>query len=90
MTGDGVLRIRAEGVTWADVEGEVVGLDLQAQTYFSANGTGTALWPLLVRGATRAELTDELVARFEVDRAQAATDVDAYVASLGELGLLDH
>lgn len=84
-----VLRVSKDRATWRDVDGEVVGLDLQASTYFSANASGSLLWPLLVAGTTRAEMTDRLVASFEIGREQAATDVEAYVASLDELGLLE-
>jgi hypothetical protein len=83
------VRLRADRVTWREVEGEVVALDLQASTYFSANASGSVLWPLLLEGATRTELTDALVKSFDVGPEQAAVDVDAYLASLDELGLLD-
>lgn len=85
-----VLRVRKERVTWRDVDGEVVGLNLPASTYFSANPSGSLLWPLLVAGTTRAEMTDRLVGSFEIDPERAASDVEAYVVSLDELGLLEH
>ncbi len=85
-----VLRVRKDRVTWRDVDGEVVALDLEASTYFSANTTGSLLWPLLVRGATRTELTDALTGSYEVAPERAASDVEAYIASLDALGVLDH
>ncbi len=83
------VRVRADRVTWREVDGEVVALDLQASTYFSANASGSVLWPLLLEGATRSQLTDALVASFDVGPEQAAADVEAYLASLDELGLLE-
>jgi hypothetical protein len=83
------LKLRAEQLTWEVVEGEIVALDLASSEYLGLNGTGAALWQRLAAGATRDELIDGLVARFDVAADQAGRDVDAFVADLGTLGLLD-
>ena len=82
------LKLSQDVLEWREVEGEIVGLDLAAREYVSINRTGAAIWPLLVEGATREELAEKLIAQFEIERAQAVTDADVFVAQLAERGLL--
>ncbi len=84
-----MVRVRAEAVTWREVEGEVVALDLSTSTYLAVNPTGAFLWPLLVEGVSREELGRRLVQAYEVKPQQAAHDVDVFLAPLRERGLLE-
>ena len=90
MTGsdDGVVRLNADRATWRKVEDELVVLDLESSAYLSINGTGAVLWARLEQGATKKDLTDALIAEFEVDNATATRDVEAFVADLDRRGLL--
>ena len=85
---DETLRIRGEGLEWRDTGGEVVILDVASSTYFALNPVGAAVWPLLSEGATRGQLLEAILARFDVDEATASRDLDAFLASLRERGLL--
>jgi hypothetical protein len=85
---DDAVRLRSEGVEWRSVEDEVVVLDGDAGEYIAVTGSGAALWPLLLEGASRAALVDELRSRFDVDEATAARDVESFVSELAERGLL--
>jgi hypothetical protein len=46
------------------------------------------LWRALIRGATREGLADELVRAYGIDRERAVADVDHFVDTLAEQGLL--
>lgn len=83
------VKLRAGTVEWREVEGEIVALDLDSSEYLAVNRTGTVIWPLLVEGTTREELATQLADRYRVDRASAERDVDAFVDTLTERGLLD-
>lgn len=83
------LRLRSDGVTWLEVDGEVVALDAEASKYLAANASGAVLWQALAKGATRAELAAELVSTFDIDAATARRDVDAFVAELEARQLLE-
>lgn len=82
------LRLRADEVTWRSVESEIVVLDQRNSTYLAVNETGSVLWPLLAEGATRPQLAAELVERFGIDEARAATDVEAFLEFLAGRDLL--
>ncbi len=84
-----VLRLRKEGLTWLETDGELVALDAQASAYLSGNATATLLWPALAEGTSREELYERLISAFDVDRAIAERDVDAFVADLEARNLLE-
>lgn len=83
------LRLRADALQWREVEGEIVVLDLQSSSYFAVNRSGAALWGALAAGATRDGLLTKLRDEFGLDSEQAADDVDAFLAVLGERDLLE-
>jgi len=86
---DETLRLRADRVDWRVVEGEVVALDVTTSDYLAVTGAGTVIWEGLAEGVRRDELVDRVVARYEVDPATAAADVDAFVAGLDARGLVE-
>jgi hypothetical protein len=83
------VKLKADAVEWREVEGEIVALDLDSSEYLAVNQTGTVIWPLLVDGATREELAAQLAGRYEIDQDTAERDVDQFVSTLSERGLID-
>lgn len=83
------LKLRGEGLTWREIDDEVVALDAETATYLSANASGRLLWRSLSEGATRQELVSCLVDEFEIDAERAGADVDAFVGELSKRGLLE-
>jgi hypothetical protein len=83
------MRIRSSGVTWREVDGEIVALNLESSSYFATNATGARLWAPLVDGCDRTDLVDLLVSTFGIENATAAADVDRFLGSLRSHGLLD-
>jgi hypothetical protein len=85
---DVTLRLRAEGLNWREIDGEVVVLDTEQSHYLNLNPTGSVLWLLLADGATQQQLVSKLVEEFAVDESTARGDVLAFVANCRENGLL--
>lgn len=83
------LKLRGEGLSWREVDDEIVGVDVRESTYVSANPSGKLLWKALAAGTTRQELVARLVETFEIDAERAGADVDAFVGQLREQGLLE-
>ena len=81
------IRLRTEGLHWRLVEGELIVLDAAAGKYLSLNSAAATLWPALEEGATRAQLVEELVARWPDAGDHVGADVDAFIAWLDERGL---
>ncbi|MCA1711241.1 MAG: PqqD family protein [Actinobacteria bacterium] len=81
-------RIDPRATEWRFVEGEIVGLDLKTEEYFSIKGSGVALWRRMAEGATEEELASMLRERYGVSAETARTDLDAFLGRLRERGLV--
>lgn len=82
------MQIRTDGVTWQEIDGELVVLDLERSVYLTTNASGALLTKLLVDERTLDELADALVAEFAIDRTDAARDAQAFVDELASHQLL--
>ena len=73
LTSGGPMRLRTDGVTWREIDGETVILDLASSTYLKTNESGSVLMRMLTDERTETELVDGLVdeclATFRADRA---------------------
>ena len=83
------LRLRSHGLEWREIEGEVVALDVPTSRYLRLNRTGALLWSSLAAGATREELLERLMERFDLDETKAAADLDAFLPGSGSDGSWD-
>ncbi len=86
---DAVLRLRSNELTWREVDGEIIALDLTSSLYFTANRTGTLLWSRLVDGAKLDELTALLTEQFDLSAADARRDASSFIALLDSHSLLE-
>jgi len=82
------IHLRAEDLSWREIDTEVVAVDVSTSMYLSANESGAVLWRLLAAGATRAELAASLEERYGIDRERAEADVEAFIESLEHRNLL--
>jgi hypothetical protein len=85
----GVIKLVSDRLEWREIDGEIVALDTEASKYLAGNRTAGALWPRLAAGATRDELLEALLARFDVDAETASRDLDTFLRSLEERGLIE-
>lgn len=53
------------------------------------NESGLILWNKLVSGAEKNELAEALLAEYEIDKAVAEADVDAFVGELRDAGAIE-
>jgi Coenzyme PQQ synthesis protein D (PqqD) len=84
-----LLRLRDDKLEWREIDEEIVALDGRTSEYLSVNRSGAALWPLLLAGATRGVLVERLTEAFDVDRATAERDLDAFLEVLSARDLLE-
>lgn len=82
------MKLRSDGVSWREIDGELVILDLSSSKYLTTNRTGTVLMRLLTEDRTVDELASALVTEFEISRRQAVEHVGQFVQTLQGKGLL--
>jgi hypothetical protein len=83
------VRLRLEDLTWQELDGEIVVLDLRGSAYYQLNGTGALLWRHLAAGADRSDLESALRETYSVEHHRASDDVDAFLTSLARAGMVD-
>lgn len=79
---DVVVQIRKKSVTWRDVDGAIIALDLSSSTYLTTNRTGRVLWNAMVEGATIPELIHLLTSSFGISEDRAKADVGVFLRLL--------
>jgi hypothetical protein len=82
------MRLRSDGLTWREVDGETVLLDLESSIYLTTNRTGTFLLRQLTEERSRPDLIAALTAEYGVDEERAGGDVDMFVDMLEARHLL--
>lgn len=85
---DAFVQIRRENLTWREIDGVIIALDLSSSTYFTTNRTGRFLWHAMIEGATIAELIAELRSSFHISDESAETDVRNFIKLLDGNNLL--
>jgi hypothetical protein len=82
------MKLRVDDITWREIDGDLVILDLRTSTYLTANASATVLMRQLTEEQTLTQLVQALVDAFEIPEQRAQQDVQTFVDELGERGLL--
>jgi Coenzyme PQQ synthesis protein D (PqqD) len=83
------MKLRVDDITWREIDGDLVVLDLRSSTYLTTNASATVLMKQLTQDRTLAQLVRALVDAFAIPDQRAQEDVLAFLDELGERGLLD-
>lgn len=71
-----------------EVTGETVLLDLNSESYFGLDEVGTRIWQLLREGKDLEQVSETMLAEYEVDIDQLQADLDELIEKLSEAGLI--
>lgn len=83
------MKLRVDDITWREIDGDLVILDLRSSAYLTSNASGTVLMRELTEERTLQQLAQALVDAFEIPLQKAQQDVLAFVGKLAERGLLE-
>lgn len=83
-----VIRLDTTRVAWREVDGEIVAVDIETAEYLTMNGSGALLWHALADGTTEDELAAFLAETYSIPADQAGPDVQVFISSLRERGLV--
>lgn len=83
------VLVAARDQVSTELEGEAVILSLADGVYYGLDGVGARVWELLREPRAVAELTEAVVAEFEVDAATAERDLLALLGELAERRLVE-
>lgn len=86
----GDMKLRADDLTWREIDGDLVILDLRSSTYLTTNASGAVLMKELTEDRTDDQLVQALVGAYDIPASQAESDVRTFVEALSNGGLLEH
>ena len=81
------MYTRKPDIIAANMDGEVVMMDIMSGKYYNLGTTGGAIWNLLESPKTLDELVDALTAKYDVDRATCKAQVEQFLKTGLERGL---
>ena len=70
------------------IDGEVMVINLDTGVYYSVTGAGAAVWPMLVGGATRVEISDRVARHYNASAASVERDLGMFIARLADEAIL--
>lgn len=82
------MRLRSAEISTRTLGGETIVLSLPNSRYFTITGVGTRILELLVEDKSAQDVVDAVVEEYEVDRAVAERDVNAFLGRLRDAELL--
>jgi hypothetical protein len=85
----GKFCLNQAAVSWRDVDGDIVALDVASGAYFTINGSGRVLWTALVESASADDLTELLISTFGIAEEQARVDATAFLEDLSSRSLIE-
>jgi hypothetical protein len=85
---DGWVQLRRQNLTWREIDGVIVVLDLDSSTYLTTNQSGRFLWEMMIDGTTVTDLVARLQSSFALSDETAATDVESFLQLLDANNLL--
>lgn len=71
----------------ADMNGEVVMMNLERGAYFGLDGVGSRIWALIESAVATDDIVTALTAEYAVDAETCKSDVERFLAELIENGL---
>lgn len=81
--------VKSPATATAEVDGQLVALDVKAGVCFGLNEVATRIWKLLDHHDTVAGLCDALVEVYEIDRDTCEEQTLALLRELADAGLVD-
>jgi len=79
---------RTGGLIEAEVDGELIGLEVEQGLCYGFNATATRIWALIEQPRTLSALRDQLLAEYEIDAETCERELRAVLAELEADGLV--
>ncbi|MBN2406164.1 MAG: PqqD family protein [Elusimicrobia bacterium] len=80
MTDDKITK--NPDVTWREVDGEAVLLNLENDYYYSMNEIGTKIWAMLNKGKTQKQIIAAIMEEFDADKKQVELDIKQFIKDM--------
>ena len=79
----------SDDVTWRDINGEIVALNLKSGEYYTFNEIGRSIWLAVTEGKSPDEIEETITHEYDVERDTVASDVNEFINGLIQKGVLE-
>ncbi len=86
--GMDTVVVQTENLLTSKLDGETVLMSLQRAAYFGLESTGQHIWNLIAQPTRVADLCEQLVADYEVERKDCEQHVCAFLKDMNDEGLI--
>lgn len=73
----------------AAIDDELVMMSVEHGQYYGLGGVGPRVWELIEQPQTMAQLVDQILEEFEVEREVCEKDLTEFIAQMEQLGLVE-
>lgn len=80
---------RSDSLSFTELDGELICLNLESGEYSGLSRVGQSIWEHLEQPRALDELVELVVAEYDVETDQAATDLQAFLSELREAGFIE-
>lgn len=80
--------LAVEGISYAELDGEAVLLDVNSGQYFGLNEVGASILDLVQTPITLGQMKEQILKEFEVDNEQLLDDITAFLEEMTESQLI--
>ncbi len=81
--------VRSSQFITTPMDNELAMMSLESNAYFGLDEIGAVIWEALEQPKTVGALCDELLARYDIDRAQCQADVIDFLTDLHEAKIVE-
>ena len=89
MATDAAYTIDRKRITWDEIDGETLIINVETGYYFSLDGVGSLIWSMLADGVDERDMVARIVNEYEVEESTARDDLRALVDALAGEELID-
>lgn len=81
--------IDRQRITWDEIDGETLIINVETGYYFSLEGVGSLIWKMLTDEVDERDMVARIVSEYEVEESTARDDLQALVDALAGEELVD-
>ena len=89
MIADDATPIVADQMLSADLDGEVVMINLSKGVYYGLEGVGSRVWELVQERRTLREMREEILTEYDVEPNRLEQDLQAVLGRMVDQGLIE-
>ena len=89
LIADDATPVVADQMLSADLDGEVVMINLSKGVYYGLEGVGSRVWELVQERRTLREMREEILTEYDVEPKRLEQDLQAVLGKMVDQGLIE-